>query len=368
MLAAGVLYLLVIAQVSHGASIPGSFWATAADFAHLLGAAVWVGMLVQLGLFLVWVRRRTSAEEKDVLLLGHLRRFSPFAATSVVVLLATGSANALGQLPDVKSIIDTVYGQVLLVKLGLIATLLLVAGVNAFYLRPRLTSGLEARDVQEGTVKKSNLLWRTVQIEIGLAVLVLLVTAALVQYPTSRQQRSAEQNVETANEAAGFNAVQTAGDVDVQLGISPNQVGTNSYLVYVFPPSTGEPAEVLRVRLRFESPDTDLGPADIIADPTERNSYKAIGPFFNAPGGWTVSVQVRRAEVDDVTAVFDVKVTGIGAAEQGDDFAFPLQAGSWGVVAGALVILLGVVALVWVTQWPTRQPGRASASRGKQPL
>ena len=354
-LAGGGSYLFVVALVSHGASIPGSSWAIAIDFSHLLASAVWVGMLVQLALLLAWVRRRPSSEERDELMLGHLLRFSPFAATSVLILLATGSANALSQLPDVSAIVETVYGQVLLIKLSLMVALLLVAAVNASYLRPRLTAAGAS-----GTPRLRALLWRMVRVEIGLAMVVLLVAAALVQYPTSRQQRSAEANIETSTQATdSFDAIQTAGNVDVQLSIAPNQVGTNSFLVYIFPPSTGEPAEILRVRLRFQSPDASLGPSEIIADGPLRNSYKAIGPFFNEPGPWQVGVDVRRVKADDVATVFNVDVTGIGAAEKLDRFAYPLEAGSWAAVAGVGAFLGVILVAIWITQWP----GRTTSSR-----
>ncbi len=361
-LAGGGSYVFVVALVSHGASIPGSFWAIAADFCHLLASAVWVGMLVQLALLLAWIRRRPSVEERDALLLGHLTRFSPFAASSVVILLASGSANALSQLPDVSAMVETVYGQVLLIKLSLMMTLLLVAAVNAFYLRPRLT----ADDASASAVtapRPRALLWRMVRIEIGLAIVVLFVAAALVQYPTSRQQRSAEANVETSTqEAASFDAIQPAGDVDVQLSISPNQVGTNAFLLYLFPPSTGEPAEVSRVRLRFQSPDDSLGPSEIIADETRQSTYKAVGPFLNQPGAWQVRVDLRRVKVDDVSTVFTVDVTGIGAAGKLDRFAFPLEAGSWAAVAAVGAFLSVILVAIWTPQWPgrARPPHRPS--------
>lgn len=353
MLAGAAAYVFVVALVSHGASIPGSFWAIAADFGHLLASAVWVGMLVQLGFLLVWVRGR-PAEERDELTIGHLIRFSPFAASSVVILLATGSANALSQIPDLSALVETVYGQVLLIKLALMMALLLVAAVNAFYLRPRLTANAAAA-APEGAPRLNELLSRMVRIEIGLAVVVLLVAAALVQYPTSRQQRSAEANVETSTEeAASFDAIQTAGDVDVQLNISPNQVGTNAFLIYLFPPSTGEPAEVSRVRLRFQPPDESLGPSEIVADPSTGNAYKAIGAFLNEPGTWQISVDLRRVDADDLSTTFEVEVTGIGAAEELDRFAYPLEAGSWAVVAAVVALLAVILAAIWVTQWPGR--------------
>jgi copper transport protein len=352
--AGGWLYLLIVAMVSHGASISGSFWAVAVDFGHLLAGAIWIGMLVQLALFLFWVRRGPSVEDRYDLMVGHLRRFSPFAATSVVILLASGSVNALSQLPDVSALVDTVYGQVLIVKLSLITALLLVAAVNAFYLRPRLTvsstSGAEPALVTRAKV----LLWRMVRIEIGLAIAVLFVAAALVQYPTARQQRAAEANVETSSEAAGFDAIQAAGNIDVQLSVTPNQVGTNSFLLYLFPPSNGEPENVASVRLRFESMDPSLGPELIVADASGENSYKAIGPFFTEPGTWQVRVELQRIQADDVSTVFNIGVTGIGPGEKLDRFALPLEIGSW-LAVGVLGAFLGVILLgIWAMQWPGR--------------
>ena len=242
------------------------------------------------------------------------------------------------------------------------AALLLVAAVNAFYLRPRLTTPSASVALPSKAPMLRTQLWRMVRVEIGLAIVVLLVAAALVQYPTARQQRDAETNVETSNEAAAsFDAVQPAGDVDVQLSITPNQVGTNSFLIYVFPPSTGEPAEISRVRLRFQSPDTSIGPSDVIAEGPVRNSYKVIGSAFNAPGNWQVHVDLRRVQADDVTTVFDVGVTGIGATEKVDRFAFPLEVGSWAAVAVVGAFLAAILAVIWVTQGPrARSPRRPS--------
>jgi copper transport protein len=361
MLAAGCLYLLVIALVGHGASINGSFWLVAVDFTHLLATSVWVGMLVQLALLIGWARSR-DVTDRDEVMVAHMRRFSPIAATSVVILLATGSANALSQLPDFSAIFETVYGQVLIIKLCLIAALLLVAAVNAFYLRPRIDAPRTVAGPAADASMRTQL-WRIIRIEIGLAILVLLVTAALVQYPTSRQQRSAEANVAaSAGAAPSFDAIQTAGDVDVQLSISPNQVGTNSFLIYVFPPSSGEPAEISRVRLRFQSPDESVGPSVAVADKTGDNSYKVIGPFLSQPGSWQVGVELRRVGADDVTAGFGVGVTGVGAAEQSDRFAYPLEVGSWAAVAAAIAALLALLAYIWIGRWPLRPASAGESS------
>lgn len=343
-LAGGFGYLLLVAMVSHGSSIPGSFWAVAADFVHLAAAALWIGMLVQLVLFFAWVLRTTPAGGRARLLEQPLRRFSALAATAVSLLLASGLVSALSEVPDWEAMVDTAYGRTLTLKLGVMVLLLLVAGVNAAFLAPR------AR--QEGDQLTGGRLGTLMRAEVALALAVLLAVAVLVQYPTARQQRDAAANVQTTTQAVvGYDEIQDTGSAMVNLTISPKSVGTNSFRVFLFPPSGGSLGEVQRVRLRFKPPDPSLGPSQIVAEPAGLNAYKAVGPFFTTPGGWEVAVDVRRREIEDVTAVFRVAVTG-GVLEAKDPFALPLTAGSWTTLAGLAVLLAALLMIVWASQWP----------------
>lgn len=344
-LAGGFGYLLLVAMVSHGSSIPGSFWAVAADFVHLAAVAVWIGMLVQLVLFFAWVLRTTPAGGRAWLLGQPLRRFSALAATAVSLLLASGLLSGLSEVPDWEAMVDTAYGRTLTLKLGVMLLLLSVAGVNAVFLAPR------AR--QESDELLGRRLGTLMRAEVVLALAVLLAAAVLVQYPTARQQRDAAANVQTTTQAVvGYDEIQDTGSAMVNLTISPRSVGTNSFRVFLFPPSGGSLGEVQRVRLRFKPPDPSLGPSEIVAEPAGLNAYKAVGPFFTTPGGWEVAVDIRRREVEDVTAVFRVAVTG-GVLAAKDRFALPLTTGSWTTVAGLGVLLAALLMIVWASQWPT---------------
>jgi len=345
-LASGLGYLVLVAMISHGFSVPGSFWAVAADFAHLAASSVWIGMLAQLALFLVWSRQLPS-KERPAVVASHLQRFSVIAATSVIVLLASGAVNGLTHIPVPEAMFDTAYGRALTVKLGIMAALLVVAGVNAIYLRPRL---VEERD---GTERLSRRLSFVLRAEIGLALAVLLVAAVLVQYVTARQDRAAEANVQTSAQAVtGFEEIQTASDVSIDLSVAPNAVGTNSYRVFLFPTQGNQIGGVQRVRLRFKPPDITLGESQVVADPAGLNAYKAVGPFLSQPGKWEVNVDLRRVQRDDVTALFRLDVTGTGPQAGGGRFALPLVVGSWATVGSAGVLLASLLAAVWAAQWP----------------
>ena len=349
-LVGGLGYLILLSMISHAGSVPGSFWAVASDFVHLLAAAVWVGMLLQLALVFVWSRRGLAEKVRARALSIYLKRFSAIAAASLILLLATGAANAAIELSRPEDLVVTTYGWFLTAKLAVIVSLLLVTSLNALVLCPALI----ARAAEEGGGDRLRRLFtRLVVLEVSIAVGVLLITALLIQFPTARQEAAATEFERVSTEAVlGFEETQPAGELNVNMSISPNAVGTNSFQVFIFPPPGQDLAEVLRVRLRFKPPDPTLGPSEVIAEQEAPNFFRAVGSFFAWPGDWEVEVDLRRREVDDVSAYFSVPVVGAGAVDRDGRFDLPLVAGSWATVGVVGSLVGGLVLWVGVSRWP----------------
>jgi copper transport protein len=118
----------------HSAADAGSSWLSQlADWLHLSAASLWVGGLVQLA-FVVWplepeLRRRAFL------------RFSRLASFLIVVLLAAGIYLSVLRLPRLADLWSEGYGQVLLVKLGLVSLALLWGAMHHFVVRPALERG-----------------------------------------------------------------------------------------------------------------------------------------------------------------------------------------------------------------------------------
>jgi copper transport protein len=118
----------------HSAADAGSSWLSQlADWLHLSAASLWVGGLVQLA-FVVWplepeLRRRAFL------------RFSRLATGLIVVLLAAGTYLSVLRLQRLADLWSEGYGQVLLVKLGLVSLALLWGAAHHFLVRPRLERG-----------------------------------------------------------------------------------------------------------------------------------------------------------------------------------------------------------------------------------
>jgi copper transport protein len=94
------------------------------DVVHLLAVATWLGGLTALLVALYRAPAETPVETAAV------RRFSRLAMGSVAVLVGTGVYQSWRQLGSWSAFTDTRYGQLLLVKIGLVALLVGIAVVS----------------------------------------------------------------------------------------------------------------------------------------------------------------------------------------------------------------------------------------------
>lgn len=112
---------------------------TAIRSLHLIGAAVWVGGMVMLGLA-VGAARRTVAEDERVALFRALgRRFAIAGGIAMLVLIATGTDMASDRLPTWDALTDTDYGERLLEKLALVAVVILLTLFHSLVQGPALS-------------------------------------------------------------------------------------------------------------------------------------------------------------------------------------------------------------------------------------
>jgi len=119
--------LLTSALTSHGAALPAAAEGIGIDWLHILGATAWVGGLTALVAFVPVLR--TSNDHTRVLadLLGRFGRFALIAAGLV---LASGVLQGALEVGTWNALVATLYGQLLLVKVALLAAMLLLAAFN----------------------------------------------------------------------------------------------------------------------------------------------------------------------------------------------------------------------------------------------
>jgi copper resistance protein D len=165
---AAVLGLLVLANsawLAHAVSrLDGRGPLMLATVLHQAGAVLWIGGLMHL------VRSWGAPLAPDA-----LGRFSILAMAGVGLVLAPGAALALGYVGDGGALIGTGYGVMVLTKVALMASALVLGGLN--YLLVRRWAGAPAPASARARIRPF------VEAEVGIGVTILFAAASLTSLP-----------------------------------------------------------------------------------------------------------------------------------------------------------------------------------------
>jgi putative copper resistance protein D len=177
LLAAALLAALSLAGHA-GASIGEARWIQLANDAfHLIAAGTWPAGLAPFALFLAQALQADQPDEMQVAALVT-RRFSSLSLVTVGTLAITGTVNGYFLVGTFHALVATVYGRLLLLKLGLFGAMVVIGAFNLLWLKPRTL--VAAKSTALG--KSSNLLRslrRNVLTELSLGTIVIIVVGVL---------------------------------------------------------------------------------------------------------------------------------------------------------------------------------------------
>ncbi|MEV5873943.1 copper resistance protein CopC [Streptomyces sp. NPDC052101] len=319
------------------------------DVLHLLAVAAWLGGLTALLVALYRAPAETPVEAAAV------GRFSRVAFGSVLVLVATGTYQSWRQLGSWSAFTDTRYGQLLLVKIGLVALLVGIASVSRRWTgrladtvagaadepeRERVASGAAKQSAGKGrtsgdprraeqlarqraamdAARQKRLrdgdtnrfgLRRSVLVEAGVAVVLLAVTTWLTQTEPGRTELDAKAATSSAGSAAApsngaltldmpFDTGGTDGKGVVSIDLDPARVGGNEMHVYVQRPG-GRAFDIPEVKVSFTLEAKKIGPLPVTPDHITTGHWSASGVQIPMAGDWKIAVTVRTSDIDQAT-------------------------------------------------------------------
>jgi copper transport protein len=271
----GVLTLLVVLahiEGGHAAAASGA-WRPAnlmVQWLHVSAVGAWIGGLAAL---LVALGRTPDADRTTA-----VRRFSRVAGVLIVVVAATGTARALDEVGTWTGLITTRYGQLVLVKAGLLILLGVLGALNRYRSVPAAARTLIG-------------LRRIGAVELVVAAVTLMIAAVLTQ------SAPAIFAVNAAGNAAPLVATGNdfATSVRARLQVNPGLPGPNRFVADLRDYDTGQAIQTNRVSLRFASADRpDLGPSTLNLARTSDGTYKGQGPNLSLEGKWNIVVVVER--------------------------------------------------------------------------
>ncbi|WP_069171568.1 copper resistance CopC/CopD family protein [Streptomyces griseus] len=333
------------------------------DILHLLAVATWLGGLAAL---LVALYRTPGITT------GAVRRFSRLAFGSVLVLTATGLYQSWRQVGSWSALTGTRYGQLLIVKVALIAVLVGVAWISRQW-TARLAEGgddteqedagpgadtapapasevsvtdtgrapAEAADESPvGPERAAQLarqraaltaaekkrardadpdrsgLRRSVLVETAVAVVILAVTTVLTSTEPGRTEEEAARSTTAAAAPVG------GGQVNLSMPFDTGGTnGKGTVRLDITPGRTGSnevhlwvdgaddrPRDVPEVKVAFTLEAKDIGPLPVVPERLTVGHWTASDVRIPMAGEWKVAVTVRTSDIDQTTIDKNVKI------------------------------------------------------------
>jgi copper transport protein len=319
-----LLLLLLLSLGSHAAAEARPFWPVVADWLHLLGAATWIG-----GLFCfvagLWVLRQLDSTRRTYLTAALIPRFSRLALASVGILALSGFYAAVLRIGSLSALINSLYGQTLLVKVFITLPMIGLGAVNLLLITGRLKSAAAVG----GDSVWYHRFRRSVTTEMILGTLLLLSVGVLTLLPPPQV---------TATPPT-LRATAVADDLDLTIDIVPGRIGLNTFTVTV--QKNGHPlTDAKEVDLQFTPTAVTVAPSQTQLAAQGDGTYTIQGAYLSLPGIWQIQAVVRREHEFDAFANFNFDLNS-GSTNQSSPTA-------WHQWAGGLLLLAALVYLFYL--------------------
>ena len=278
--------LLTPGLSGHAGSTAPSAVNLTADAVHLVAAAAWIGGLVVL-LVAAFPSVRALPKHKGVVALAPVvARFSNMAVVAVGSIVATGLYASWLQVRAVRALTGAAYGLVLLAKLAVFLPLVVLGAVNNRWTKPRIERAASQESSSSGALAT---LRRLVGVEVALALVVLALTAFLVNLPPARLE---------AGVSGPFIQDVRLGDDNLNVVVDPNEVGENAVHLTATTPR-GAPLPVEEMRVLFRMPSEDVGPLIAKGVRVAPGHFIVQGRQLSLSGEWSLEVVARTGRFEE---------------------------------------------------------------------
>jgi copper transport protein len=303
----GLALLATITFTGHAVSGDFVGLAVVTDIAHLSGVSVWLGGLALLLGAVVWPTGSVAESRAEAI----ATRFSDVAFGAVMVIVASGTVQAWRQLGSWDALVDTSYGRLLLLKVGFVVLMLSAAAASRSWVRQRarvrraslaLSPGPGAVRVSPSGRAPLSVLRRSVAAEVGLAVAVLAVTAALVNAVPGTSVPD-----DVVATGGPFNTTVHGSLTAIQITVDPAAVGPTNVEINIAG-HDGSPIDPVEVTASLTLPERNVGPLDLTLQPIGPGQYVAQGAEIPFSGTWELEVVARTTDFDQDQVITEVPV------------------------------------------------------------
>jgi copper transport protein len=316
-------------HASTGEQVP---LAVVSDLVHLTSMGLWLGGLLMLGLV---VCRPARAADPDAGAVGAdrmgratdaasvglptgpptdlatevtaVQRFSRLALCCVGALILSGVYQAWRNVGSWAALSSTPYGRLVVLKVGGLCILIGLGWMARDWIRRAVahTGRVAVAEAQrlDGAGLLSRLR-RSVALEAGIALVVLVFSAILVE---SQPGRTAEAQLSGPTQATvQYDTGAASGSLTIYVG--PGTVGPNQAHLYLNN-AKGLPYDAAQVTISFTLASEKVGPLDATVEHDGPGHYLDQPLALTFPGSWTLSVTIRSDNFDETTVTVPVTIS-----------------------------------------------------------
>ena len=291
MLVAMLVLIGTSSLIGHGAA-SGETPALVLDYIHNLVSAVWIGGIFYFVFILLptFAQLKESKREKMSLLL--IPRFSIAFIIAIGVVLITGPTLMWFLESDVGLITESVYGQLIILKIAIAA---IIIGFGGFF-QFRIQKNAE-KNIQSGKISVHRKLKRSLKVDAVLGIALLGVVALLTNgtLPAGEIQK-----VEAQEIIYGFKTIEFTEKAKLGIEISPFSSGVNTILVKVSDFENKPLLDSNQVKVKISNPSKNISPIEIPMDlikQSENIPTEFQGEItFGFSGVWLLEVEAQRTE------------------------------------------------------------------------
>jgi copper transport protein len=303
MLIAMLALIATSSLIGHGAA-SGETPALILDYIHNLVAAIWIGGIFYFVFTLLPTLSQLKEINREKMSLVLIPRFSIAFIISIGIVVITGPTLMWFLESDVGLITESVYGQLIMLKIVIAAIMISLGGFFQFKVQKNGEKNFRSQKINVHRKLK-----RSLKVDAVLGIMLLGVVALLTNgtLPAGEIQNADAQEI-----IYGFKTVEFTENVKFDIQISPFSSGVNTILVKLSDFENNPIYDSNQIKVKIANPSKNISPIEIPMQVIKEDNNIPVefqGELtFGFSGEWQLEIESQRTENANESKILNVLV------------------------------------------------------------
>ena len=299
-----VLSLVLIAtttMIGHSAASEQSP-AIVLDYVHNLLSSVWIGGIIFFAFILLPTFSKLDDNNKELLALRTIPRFSIMVIISLGILIITGPTLLWFLESNVGLLVESTYGMLILAKIAIASVMIAIGGYNQFRIQKKAEENIKSNSISVHKKLKRSL---KIEMVLGIALLGVVSLLANGSLPAGEVQEAQAQEF-----IFGYHSVEFSEKARFDINIEPFSTGKNTINVVVSDLDGNQINDLDGLKIKISNPQRNISPIAITMTSTDADSLtQFIGDAtFGFSGRWQIEIEAQRTENVNESVLLDIVI------------------------------------------------------------